>query len=217
MSKIKVKYQTIEFNNNIDIHIKTLKNNQQFEDIDDVAQKLGISSAQWPLFGILWPSSIILANLVLSYNIKNKRILEIGCGIALASHILNHRLADITSTDYHPSVEEFLISNTKLNNGKEIPFERTAWNDNNDNLGKFDLIIGSDLLYEETHIEELSNFINNHSNKSCEVIIIDPGRNNLNKFTRKMKQYSFESSINKDLDLSNLNIEFKGKVIHYNR
>ena len=137
--------------------------------------------------------------------------------MALASHILNHRLADITSTDYHPSVEAFLISNTKLNDGNDIPYQRTGWDDHNDTLGKFDLIIGSDLLYEQDHIEKLSSFINDHANDSCEVIIIDPGRNNLNKFTKKMQGYCFKDSINTNLDLSNLDVEFKGKVIHYNR
>ena len=214
MAKIKVKYQTIDLNG-IDIHIKTLKDNQQFEDIDDIAKKLGISSAQWPLFGQLWPSSRILAELMSGYNIKDKKILEVGCGMALSSLVLNHRLANITSTDYHPSVEAFLNDNTDLNEDKIIPYERTSWTDTNDTLGLFDLIIGSDLLYESNHIKDLSNFINNHANKTCEIIIIDPGRGHLNKFTKEMDRFGFTNTINTYREINSL--DYKGKVIHYHR
>ncbi len=43
-----------------------------------------------------------LALLMLDYDIKGKRILEMGCGIDLASLVLNSRRADITATDRHP-------------------------------------------------------------------------------------------------------------------
>lgn len=214
MGKIKVKYQTIDLNG-IDIHIKTLKNNQQFEDIDGIAQNLGISSAQWPIFGQLWPSSQILAQMMSRYDIKNKKILEVGCGMALSSLVLNHRLADITSTDYHPSVEAFLNDNTELNEDKLIPYERTSWTDKDDTLGLFDLIIGSDLLYEQNHIVDLSNFINNHANKNCEIIIIDPGRGNLNKFTKEMSSFGFTNNVNTHREKDA--IDYKGKIIHYKR
>ena len=93
-------------------------------DENGVAEKLGISDASWPLFGVIWPSSEILAHLMFDYEIEGKSILEVGCGIALASLVLNHRLADITATDHHPEVENFLTENINLNNGNEIPFVR---------------------------------------------------------------------------------------------
>lgn len=209
MSKIRIKYQTIEFDN-IDLHICILRDNQQYEDINDEAKNLGISSASWPLFGQIWPSSRVLATLMCDFEIKNKRILEVGCGIGLASLILNHRLADITATDYHPEVENFLHRNSLLNNDKDIPFIRTGWNDHQDSLGKFDLIIGSDLLYERDNAQMLSSFINEHANKHCEIIIIDPGRGHQGKFTKKMIElgysYSF-TSVNKPTE--NDNSKFK--------
>ncbi|MCD8541365.1 MAG: hypothetical protein LRY22_01600 [Aliarcobacter cryaerophilus] len=50
---------------------------------------------------------------------KNKRILEVGCGIGLSSLILNRLNADITATDYHPEAEKFLDINTELNKDDE--------------------------------------------------------------------------------------------------
>ena len=215
MSNIRVKYQTIEFDN-VDIHMRILRDNQQFDDENDIAKKLGISSATWPLFGQIWPSSIVLANLMQSYEIANKQILEVGCGIGLASLVLNSRMADITSTDYHPSVESFLNINTKLNDDRDIPFIRTSWEDEDDQLGKFDLIIGSDLLYEQNHSDLLSSFINKHANKNCEVIIIDPNRGNKNKFSKQMELFGFCSTQVEANSADNI-LNYKGKIITYIR
>jgi predicted nicotinamide N-methyase len=196
MSPIRVKYQTIEFET-MDIHIRTLRDNQQYDDINNEAQNLGISSATWPLFGQLWPSSRVLAEHMESYKVGERRILEVGCGIALASLVLNRRCADITATDYHPEVEKFLNLNSELNHDDLIPYERTGWEDEVDTLGKFDLIIGSDLLYERDHVALLSEFIDNHANPTCEVLIVDPGRGNQSKFSKQMEElgygYSFEA------------------------
>ncbi len=128
MAKLRVRYQTIEFGST-DIHIRSLRDNQEFSDDKGEAEALGISSASWPLFGIVWPSGEVLAQLMVDYAIGEKRILEVGCGIALASLVLNHRQANITATDYHPEVEGFLIENAELNQDNIIPFSRTGWND----------------------------------------------------------------------------------------
>ncbi|MER2164740.1 MAG: histidine kinase, partial [Psychrobacter alimentarius] len=98
LTTVRVRYQTIEIGNT-DIHICTLRDNQQFSDPDDEALNLGICSASWPMFGVIWPSSLVLANHMLNYDIAGKRILEVGCGMALSSLLLNHRHADITATD----------------------------------------------------------------------------------------------------------------------
>ena len=57
MSSLRVRYQTIEFGDN-DIHVRTLRDRQQFSDSgSDEAEKLGVSPASWPLFGVVWDSS----------------------------------------------------------------------------------------------------------------------------------------------------------------
>ena len=97
MSVVRLRYHTIEFGE-LDIHLRTLRDNQQFSDDEGEAEALGISSAFWPLFGIVWDSGNVLAHLMVVYEIVGLRILEVGCGIALASLVLNHRLAGITAT-----------------------------------------------------------------------------------------------------------------------
>lgn len=215
-SPLRVRYQTIEFGA-ADIHLCTLRDKQQFSDPLGVADGLGISSASWPLFGVVWPSGLVLANFMLDYTTTGKRILELGCGMALSSHLLNARQADITATDYHPEAEFFLNRNTRLNNGKTIPFARTSWADNSDQLGRFDLIIGSDVLYEDGHIALLSAFIQNHANVVCDVIIVDPGRGRKNKFSALMQTHGFRHHHLKPALATNLEQPFKGDIMSFSR
>lgn len=216
MTNLRLRYQTIEFGN-IDIHLCTLRNRQEFYDPNDLAKRLGICSAAWPIFGIVWPSSLVLAHYMSTYNIGNKRVLEIGCGIALSSLLLNKQNVDITATDYHPETEKFLCRNTELNGDKTIPFQRTGWGDNDDSLGYFDLIIGSDLLYEDEHVELLTGFISQHSNPECDVIIVDPGRGRKNKLAKKLHQLGYISSFSKPDNTNYLDDVFKGYILSFSR
>lgn len=216
MTNLRLSYQTIEFGKT-DIHLCTLRNKQEFYDPEDIAKELGICSAAWPIFGILWPSSLVLAHHMLNYDIGSKRVLEIGCGTALSSLLLNKQNVDITATDYHPETESFLNRNTELNGDKLIPFERTGWADNNDTLGRFDLIIGSDILYEDEHIELLSAFIQEHSKQQCEVILVDPGRGRKNKLAKKLLEIGYISLFSKPDNTDYLSDDFKGYILNFSR
>lgn len=216
MTKLRLCYQTIEFGST-DIHLCTLRNKQEFYDPQGIAKALGISSASWPIFGIVWPSSLVLAHHMINYDIGSKRVLEVGCGIALSSLLLNKQNVDITATDYHPEVESFLKRNTKLNGDKLIPFQRTGWADKDDTLGLFDLIIGSDLLYEDEHIELLSGFIREHSSPKCEVIIVDPGRGRKNKLAKKLLEIGYLASFTKPESTDYLLADFKGQILTFSR
>ncbi|MCI5218458.1 MAG: methyltransferase domain-containing protein [Candidatus Electrothrix sp. LOE2] len=213
---LRIRYQTIEVGN-IDIHLCTLRDRQQFSDPDSAARDLGISSASWPIFGVVWPSSLVLAHYMLDCNIEGRRILEIGCGMALSSLLLNKQLADITATDYHPEVEHFLARNTLLNNGKSIAFERVDWADDRSELGCFDVIIGSDLLYEDKHVSLLADFIQNHANPQCKVIIVDPGRGRKSRLSSQMSGYGFAGSHVQPIQTDYLERKFKGYILEFYR
>ncbi len=91
-----------------DLVIRSLLDRQQFFDPLGEADRLGISSAAWPLFGLLWPSGAQLAaRMALRPVCSTERILEIGCGLALASLVGHRRGADVTASDYHPLAGAF--------------------------------------------------------------------------------------------------------------
>ena len=213
---VRLRYQTLEFGET-DIHVCTLRDNQEFSDPQGIAADLGICSASWPLFGVLWPSSLVLAHHMLEFDITGKRILEVGCGMALSSLLLNHRQGDITATDYHPAVKYFLDKNAELNEDKPITFERLDWSQHTGTLGLFDTIIGSDLLYEDQHVAILAEFIGRHAKPTCEVIIVDPGRGRKNKIIAKMEALGFDSQQQKPIDTVYLDQPFKGHLLTFLR
>lgn len=57
---------------------------------------------------------------------------------------------------------------------------------------KYDLIIGSDLLYEERCIELLASYAERHLTRQGQIILVDPGRGLHRKFAREMKRLGFE-------------------------
>jgi predicted nicotinamide N-methyase len=215
MSKLRVRYQTIEFGDN-DIHLRTLRDRQQFSDDLHLAADVGICSASWPLFGVVWESSEILARLMVAKDIHGLSVLEVGCGIGLASLVLNQRQGNITATDHHPEVGPFLRANTDLNGLPPITFVRAGWCDESTELGRFDLIIGSDLLYEPANDELLSGFIDRHTNRHCEIIIVDPGRGLQGRFTRRMIAlgYTHDSSLAVAPEISE---SYRGRVLRFSR
>lgn len=214
MTAVRVRYQTLEVDG-YDIHVRTLRDKQQFDDPHDEAKDLGISSAMWPLFGVVWDSGLVLAHVMARRDVQGLRILEVGCGIGLASLVLNERRADISATDIHPEAGRFLSHNTKLNSGMAIPFVRTDWGDPRSALGDFDLIIGSDLMYQQDHAALLSAFIDQHAAESCEVIMVDPGRAAGSHLGRFMEALGYESTREDVGALKGLDREYNVRITVY--
>ena len=194
MPALRIRYQTIEFGE-MDIHVRSLRDSQEYSDDQGISDAIGISTSNWSLFGVLWGSSVTLAQVMLGYSLEGRRVLEIGCGLGLASLVLSKLDADISATDYHPQAEEFLRKNVALNGAAKIPFVRANWADGSIGLGDFDLILGSDLLYERGHPEALSEFIDLNAREKCEVIIVDPGRGQLSRFGRLMAARGYTDTL----------------------
>ena len=60
--------------------LRVLVDTQQFADPDGHSARIGISSAQWSLFGQVWPAGRLLAQAMHRFDIEGKRIMELGCG-----------------------------------------------------------------------------------------------------------------------------------------
>lgn len=178
----------------VDYRLRSLADRQQFSDPDGAAAQAGISSASWPLFGMVWPAGLALAEQMATFPIEGKRILEVGCGLALSSLVLQRRGADVTASDHHPLAGEFLRHNSELNGLPPVSFFQAAWELPNADLGAFDLIIGSDLLYERDHPALLASFIALHATKDARVVIADPGREQSGRFGKAMAAHGYAAT-----------------------
>jgi predicted nicotinamide N-methyase len=154
---------------------------------------------------------------MLGFDLTNKRVLEVGCGMALVSHVLNALGADVTAMDIHPVTEELITSNATLNDAPRIPFLNASWGDDTSALGEFDLIIGSDILYEPKHIKTLAAFLDCHARAGSEVLIVDPDRGQLDEFQADMLAASFScETFSPDFE-DHLGVAYRGSIHRYSR
>lgn len=171
--------------------LRVLSDSQQFYDPDGHCARLGISDAQWGLFGQSWPAGQMLAQAMHGFEIDDKRILELGCGIGLASLVLQRRGAEVIASDVHPLTEVFLAYNAALNDLPSVRYRHLDWDVPLPTLGLFDLIIASDVLYERGQAERLADVIAQHAAPVAEVVLTDPGRGNSARFTQLMHAQGF--------------------------
>ena len=61
MPGYEVKWEDIAVAGVADVRIRSLLDRQQYADPLGAAEALGISSAAWPLFGLVWPAGRALA------------------------------------------------------------------------------------------------------------------------------------------------------------
>lgn len=197
--------------------LRVLSDKRQFSDPDGRGARLGISSAQWSLFGQVWPSERLLAQAMQRFEIADKRILELGCGIGLASLVLQRRGADVIASDVHPLADAFLAYNAALNALPTVRYRRLRWNVPQRALGHFELIIASDVLYERDQPLLLAGVIERHAATAAEVMVTDPGRGHRTQFSRLLTAQGFDLTEERcpmdDRDTP----PYRGRLLHYIR
>ena len=213
-----------------DLIIRSLLDKQQFHDPLGLALHLGISSAMWPLFGLLWPSGSRLAARLARRPVNpQERILEIGCGLALSSLVGHRRGADMTASDCHPETASFLLENLRLNGLLPMDYRHGQWglqpvipNSDIALTGEFNLIVGSDILYERDEQGTLAQFIHTHATPAAEVWVVDPNRGNRSHFTRHMAALGF--ALHEELldsaateGVGDRHAAYKGRMLTYTR
>jgi predicted nicotinamide N-methyase len=118
--------------------------------------------------------------------------------------LVSHRRgADVTASDHHPLAEAFLEHNLRANELGPLKYRHGHWGPvptlaaragaaaARVVAGEFDLIVGSDVLYEPDPGGNLARFIDAHSAAAAEVWIVDPARGNRRPFSLHMASYGF--------------------------
>lgn len=158
----------------------------QFYDPDGAAAARGVFEGTWSYFGVVWAAGVRLAEFASEHPLTGKRILEVGCGLALAGIVCNRRGSDITASDRHPLAAEFLRANLALNQLPPMPYVDVDWTAPPPSLGRFDLLIASDVMYESGHPIELGRFVDQHLTPGGELVMVDPGRGGRGRLSREL-------------------------------
>jgi predicted nicotinamide N-methyase len=198
--------------------LRVLSDLQQFGDPDGHGERLGISPAQWSLFGQVWPAGLLLAQAMHHIDLKgDERILELGCGIGLASLVLQRRGADVIASDIHPLAEPFLAYNSALNALPSVHYRQLRWDQPLPTLGQFDVIVASDVLYEQGHAGLISEVIARHARDTAQVVVTDPGRGNSTRFTRFMQAQGYELEQSRCAINDEDEPPYRGRLLKYRR
>ncbi len=149
-----------------------------------------------PYFGVLWPAAEALS-IYLSENphlIQRKQVLELGCGLGLPSIVATQLGAQVLASDFHPDVEEYFLRNCRHTN-ITCSYQRLNWREENAKLGRFDVVIGSDVLYESKHPKEVAQGLLRYVKPQGKVLLSDPGRNHLQHFMNAMNELGHQENL----------------------
>ena len=135
-----------------------------------------------PYWADLWPSAQILANDVAIMRFRGQRVLELGCGLGVVAIGAVLAGAEVTATDYYEDALLFAQLNVAETTGKAIATRMVDWVSMPEDLGKFDVVLASDVLYEHRYASMVAEAIATTLVRGGEAIVADPGRIALEEF-----------------------------------
>jgi ETFB lysine methyltransferase len=145
-----------------------------------------------PYWADLWPSARILAEELAVMRLRGQRVLELGCGLGLVAMGAVLGGADVTATDYYEDATRFAFVNVAEATGARIATRMVNWVDMPADLGKFDVVIASDVLYEHRYASLVANAIASTLVRGGEAIVADPGRIALQEFLDECTRLGLE-------------------------
>jgi len=127
-----------------------------------------------PYWAELWPSALALARRVGTRALRGARVLELGCGLGLPSIAAALAGGRVLATDWSPAAIDFTEHNARAN-GAHLQTALVSWADPGELAarGPWDLVIGSDLLYEARNTGLVLDVLDQVADHA---IIADPGR-----------------------------------------
>lgn len=141
-----------------------------------------------PYWADIWPAAGVLANRIIAMSPGDRRLLELGCGAGLASVAAAMAGFDVTATDYYEDALRFTALNVLANTGALIQTQVADWRRFPHDLGRFDLVVASDVLYERPYAELIASVIDRTLTARGTALVTDPGRLAAPEFVEQCKE-----------------------------
>ena len=116
-----------------------------------------------------------------------------GCGVGLPTIVALAQGADVLATDHYEAALDFTTHNARTNLDLEPEVSILDWREPDiEDIGKFDLILAADVLYERKNAAALADLVPRLLAPAGEAIFADPRRDEGPIFFREMKEQGFE-------------------------
>ena len=135
-----------------------------------------VKDERLPYWADVWPSSLLLAEKLLELKGSGKTALELGCGVGLSTLAATSAGFDVLSTDYYIDALDVTRANIFRNLGKTARTRLVDWRHLPADLGRFDLVFASDVLYENEYAALLPVILDGVIAPGGIALIADPGR-----------------------------------------
>jgi ETFB lysine methyltransferase len=129
-----------------------------------------------PYWADVWPSAVILARRVAGMQGVGRALLELGCGAGLVASAAALCGFDVTATDYYEDSLRFTRVNVMRNSGSDPAVRLVDWRDLPPDLGTFDVVVASDVLYEHSYGTLVAAAIARTLRPTGIAVLADPGR-----------------------------------------
>ena len=112
-----------------------------------------------PYWSVLWRSGVALGRALEGQPLAGRRVVELGCGLAVPSLVAARAGAGVLATDAEPDALELVARNAELN-GVEVEtavadWTSTAATEELTARGPFDVVLAADVLYERPTVARM--------------------------------------------------------------
>lgn len=129
-----------------------------------------------PYWAELWPSARIMATLVRAMSGAERSLLELGCGSGLVATCASLAGFDVVASDYYEDAVRFARVNAPRNGGRPIQGMMLDWRHLPADLGRFDVVVASDVLYERPYGPLVARVVARALAPGGTAFVADPGR-----------------------------------------
>jgi predicted nicotinamide N-methyase len=139
-----------------------------------------------PYWSVLWRSGVALARELDGEELRGLRVVELGCGLAVPSIAAARGGAAALATDADPEALELVARNARAND-VQVETARVEWAKPDELVVRapFDLVVGTDVLYERQSVALLLSLLPRLAPRAW---VADPGRPAADAFLEEAKR-----------------------------